>query len=309
MKNLTYILILSSTLIFAQQFKIEHKQNDNNTVNFTYKKSIPNSVTVILELNSLNNTNSPKKIIKTIFKPQGNFLTLKPTNQEENIRFGYSYKYFNNSINPNIDREFVYILPFKKGNQMHVEELSNLGSTYSSKETPKGWKSYSFSSHEQQDIFPARKGVVIKINDGFKPDLSKNFIYSSKMNSVLIEHDDGTIASYSGFDNNKIYVETGDVVYPEINPLGKTTIFDSQKIHKIYFQIYYYHTKEGVKLSNLKSSNQTENIFITPTFINDNKKIKLQKGLSYTSDYNEETLFQNFSKKQVKKYKKGKPIN
>ena len=43
MKKLLYILIFFSIFSFSQEFKIEHKANDDKTVDFRYQKSKPNS--------------------------------------------------------------------------------------------------------------------------------------------------------------------------------------------------------------------------------------------------------------------------
>ena len=86
------------------------------------------------------------------------------------------------------------------------------------------------------------------------------------MNSVKIEHNDGTLALYSGFNKDEIYVNIGDIVYPKYNARGKTEIYDARKKHSINFSVFYYSTKKGVKLSSLSKNNQTEIINITPTF-------------------------------------------
>jgi len=43
MKKLLYILIFFPIFSFSQEFKIEHKANDDKTVDFRYQKSKPNS--------------------------------------------------------------------------------------------------------------------------------------------------------------------------------------------------------------------------------------------------------------------------
>ena len=162
MKKLILLLFIPY-LIIAQDFKIEHKVNDDKTVDFSYKNLISNSITVIVNFSFLENTMSSTKVVEKVSKTEGRLFKLKPMNNEQNIRFNYSYLFFNHNINPKVDDDFVYILPYKKEAQMFVEELSYLGSTYSDKEEPKGWKSYSFSSDEVQKIFPVRKGVVIDV--------------------------------------------------------------------------------------------------------------------------------------------------
>ena len=299
------ILLFFPYLIIAQNFKIEHKVNDDKTVDFSYKNLSPNSITVVVNFSFLENTLSPSRVVEKVSKPEGRLFTLKPMNTEQNIGFNYSYLFFNYKINPKIDNKFVYILPYEKESVMYVEELSYLGSTYSEKEEPKGWKSYSFSSDEVQKIFSVRKGVVIDVVRDYDVDTTKTFTYYNKMNSVKIEHSDGAIALYSGFNKNEIYVNKGDMVYPKYNALGQTIIYDNRKKHRINFSLYYYSTKNGLKLSSLFKNDQVENIYITPTFFQNNESVELKKDFFYESDYNDKTLFQNLSKRQIKKYKKG----
>jgi len=309
MKKLLYILILFPFFSFSQEFKIEYKVNDDKSIDFRYQKSKPNSITAILEFSFMSNTSSPRTIVKKLNKSQGSFITLKPTNADQNIGFNYTYKYFNQTINPTLDKEFVYILPYKKGSKMNVEELDFLGEKYSNKKKPKGWKAYSFKSDVPQEIYPTRKGVVIEVVNKHEPDLTKTYSFYNKMNSVKVEHSDGTIANYSGFDKLKISVKPGDIVYPQLNKLGETTVFDNRGFHLINFSISYISTISEMDISNLKSNKQLEYVYISPVFFENGEIIILKKGFAYISDYDEETLFQNFSKRQIKKYKKGKPIN
>tara|TARA_B110000444_G_C18802168_1_gene578000 strand:- start:546 stop:1475 length:930 start_codon:yes stop_codon:yes gene_type:complete len=309
MKKLLYVLFLTPIFTFSQEFKIDHKRNDDKTVNFRYQKSKPNSITAILVFSFMSNTSSSRTIIQKLSKSQGSFITLKPTNADENIGFNYTYKYFNQTINPTLDEDFVYILPYKKGTKMNVEELDYLGEKYSNKKKPKGWKAYSFKSDVSQEIYPTRRGVVIEVVNKHEPDLTKTYSFYNKMNSVKVEHGDGTIANYSGFDKLKISVKPGDIVYPQINKLGETTVFDNRGFHLINFSISYIRTISGVNISNLKNNEQLEYIYVSPVFFENGETIVLKKGFPYISDFDEETLFQNFSKRQIKKYKKGKPID
>lgn len=307
MKKLILLLFIPYTLI-AQNFKIEHKVNDDKTVDFSYRNLSANTVTVIVNFSFLENSMSSTKVVEKVSKAEGRLFKLKPANKEQNIGFNYSYLFFNHNINPKVDDEFVYILPYKKETQMFVEELSYLGSTYSNKEEPKGWKSYSFSSDQVQKIFPVRKGVVIDVVRDYDVDTTKTFTYYNKMNSVKIEHNDGTLALYSGFNKDEIYVNIGDMVYPKYNALGKTEVYDARKKHRINFSLFYYSTKKGVKLSSLFKNDQTEVIYLTPTFYQNGESVNLKKDFFYESDYDDKTLFQNLSKRQIKKYKKGNLI-
>ena len=50
-------------------------------------------------------------------------------------------------------------------------------------------------------------------------------------------------------------------------------------------------------------------VFIDPVFFHKNNNSALDFNALYESDFNEATLFQNFNKRQIRNYKKGKLIN
>ena len=113
MKKLILLLFIPYTLI-SQNFKIEHKVNDDKTVDFSYRNLSANTVTVIVNFSFLENSMSSTKVVEKVSKPEGKLFKLKPANKEQNIGFNYSYFFFNYNINPKVDHEFVYILPYKK---------------------------------------------------------------------------------------------------------------------------------------------------------------------------------------------------
>ena len=85
------------------------------------------------------------------------------------------------------------------------------------------------------------KGIVVEITNEFKTDPSLKYEFTSKMNRVLIEHSDGTYASYTGFKKDLIFVKLGQTVYPQ-TPLGTLDQFNNSS-YRLYFNIHYLVTK------------------------------------------------------------------
>lgn len=86
-------------------------------------------------------------------------------------------------------------------------------------------------------IYNMRKGIVIDVINEFKTDSLDAYKYTSKMNKIFIEHDDGTIARYVGFNSKSIFIKPGQTVYPQTK-LGVLDIFNNS-VYRLYFDIYY----------------------------------------------------------------------
>lgn len=308
--NYSLFLILVLFLGRAQSLKVEHRINKDNSVEFFYEKTEFNTHTIILNFGYLNNTSASDKVIKRVSNKTGKLLKIRPIDSQQQIGFNYSVRYYNYAVNPKIDNDFIYILPFEKGQKMQVEPLVNLGVISSNRQfMAKNFKAVSFTSSNAVDIYPARKGVVIEITNSYTPDLSKNFVYHNKMNYITIEHNDGSLARYSGFDKNSMKVSLGQSVYPTLTNMGTTAIYDKSMLHRINFYVCYVNTKDGIKLMDLNNYKLLEMVFIDPVFFHKNNNAALDFNALYESDFNEATLFQNFNKRQIRNYKKGKLIN
>jgi hypothetical protein len=91
--------------------------------------------------------------------------------------------------------------------------------------------------------------------------------------------------------------------------MGTTAIYDKSMLHRINFYVCYVNTKDGIKLMDLNNYKLLEMVFIDPVFFHKNNNAALDFNALYESDFNEATLFQNFNKRQIRNYKKGKLIN
>ena len=304
MKNLIIFILLIQFLESNAQQKIEinYVENQDNSVSFNYKKNVSGSYLVVLDFSNLSNTREQRRINKIVQNKSGSILKLKPINKENRIGFNYKYIYYRGNINSKINKEYPYILPFKKEEKVVPRELYSLENKYLNEKTPKGWKSYSFTFNEPKKIMAIRKGKVIEVKDIYNPDNNLEISYYSQQNLISIEHKDGSVATYKGFEKSKILVNEGETVYPQ-TILGEITKFDKRNIYRLYLSLYSYTTKKNISLSTIKSSDDYEITYLTPKFFTKNSLNKLIDLKQYIVDYDEKTLFKEMRKKEIKKFK------
>ena len=305
MKKLTLLLLLIPILSFGQKIEIDYVRNNDNSVNFNYKKNIAGSYLVILEFSNLSNTRAQRKVSKILKNNSGSFLKLKPINEENRIGFQYQTMYFKGNVNSKVNEDYPYILPFNKGDKIIPRENYSLENRYLNEEIPKGWKSYSFTFNEPKEVKAIRKGIIIEIKDIYTPDYSTEVSYYSEQNSISIEHIDGTVATYKGFDKNTIQLKEGEVVYPQTT-LGQLVKYDNRDIHRLYLTLYSYTTKDNISLFRLNSSDDYEITYLTPKFYVRNSLEILKDNNEYLVDFNEKTQFKEMKKREIKKFKINK---
>ena len=298
-----HFLFVSNSIISQQKIEVDYVVNNDNSVNFNYKKNVTGSYLVILEFSNLSNTRTQRRVSKILKNNSGSFLKLKPTNEENGIGFQYRTMYFKGSVNSKIDENYPYILPFNKGDKITPRELYSIENIYLNQEVPKDWKSYSFTFNEKKEVKAIRKGIVIEIEDTYNPDYSIEASYYSDQNSISIEHLDGSVVTYKGFDKNTIQVKEGETVYPQTT-LGQLVQFDKRDIYRLYLTLYSYTTKDNISLFSLNSSDDYEIKYITPKFYVENSLEILKDNNEYIVDFDEKTQFKEMRKKEIKKFKK-----
>ena len=305
-KKLILLLLLIPAISFGQDdiIEVDYIINTDKSVSFNYKKNHPGSYFLIVTFNSLNNTraNTFRRVINS---PSGSLIKLKPTNPDEGIGFQYSFQYYEGNLNSKIQYDYPYILPFDKGKTNFVNELYSLENAYLKKDLPKNWKSYSFEFINPEIVRAIRKGIVVEIINKFKSKSDNIYSYYSEQNSIKIEHKDGSIASYKGFGNNQINVKIGQLVFPQTK-LGKLAKYDSREIYRLYLSLYSFKTKDGKSLNIIKSSDIEIN-YITPKFYINGDIKELKNRERFKVDYDENILFKEMRKREIKRYKSSKP--
>lgn len=296
------VLLCHSTILKAQERVVEVTavRNNDNSVDFFYKKTKPGSYTVKLEFENLKNTFASDYYEQVINENSGRLTTLRPTNKDSGIGYGYKTSYVFGNARPKVDSLFQYILPFKLGKKSAIYESWNISEKYLGAQKVESWKSYSIKSKTSDSIFAMRKGIVVDIKNDFQNDTLTKMIYTSKTNNIVIEHEDGTYATYKGFKKDSFKVKLGDTVYPN-TMLGTLNKFNNEN-YILHFTIYYIDNSLLFKKSTLK----TPYIYLTPYFYTKEGVIKVVSKSSYTADCTDTILTKEMTKKEIKQRLKSK---
>ena len=300
---LTIALLFSILLLKAQEnvLKVTSNINTDKSVSFTADKSVPGTYTIVLKFNSISNCNYFPNENYAINDNRNNFLTLRPSNKQQGIGYSYNYTYIKGKLNPKYDPNFVYLLPYQKGVKVKVTEAGFLNAAYFGTETPPDWKVYRFFTDNADTVTVARKGIVISVQDIYE-ESSEDLAYTTKVNQIEIEHEDGTIARYRGFKKG-IFVKLGQKVLPA-EPLGISSKTGTNGNYNISFTLSYLKTVdfESVRSKNLKGRKSLYG-FITPYFcIEENTNSILQNRAQYTAITPIEIVKTELTKRELKTF-------
>ncbi len=306
MRILVFYLFLSFVFIskiFAQDnvIEISHQYNEDKTVDISYIKHLPGNYYLELTFKKLENCRNSG--FKGVVKGRaGKLLRLKPLDEKKGIQFSYRYNYIYGTPNPKINRDFLYVLPFKSGKTIDIVETTDIREMAHESKKEKTWKSFLVRRSSADTVCSMRKGIVIKIVAKYNENRSDDYNYTSKMNTITIEHKDGTFSKYRGFNKDLIFVKLGQTVYPQ-TPLGVLYRFDNSS-YRLYFDVTY---RKPVNDSFFKQRTFTDEIllaFLNPYFYTKDGVVKLNHSQKYTVDINNDIYFKEFSRRERRKYKK-----
>jgi len=269
-----FFLVLTINL-YAQQnpnLYIKVNKNADNTVDFYYDKEAAGSFIVSLNFSKLENTET--KIVSkfNITANSGFLFKLKPLDKNKKIDFFYSYNVTQGYLNPILDPDVTYILPFKKGKKVKIFWGTRPGIS------PEKWKKYVVNSNNQDSVFAMRKGVVVVIRTltMFDKDEVTKETKKVLLKEIVVEHADGTFASYSGIEENSIAVKIGQTVNPQ-SYIGLMDKLNGGR-YSFTFDIYYHESDEKNDRGNL--------VAVNPNFLTQNGIEKLENKKEYVVKYN-----------------------
>ncbi|RZK64375.1 MAG: hypothetical protein EOO95_11200 [Pedobacter sp.] len=301
----TSVLLTIASLAFFKaeaqdSFQISYRVNTNKSVDFDYQKSDPGTFTVLLKFNDLTNSLASREQQITSKNYSGRLLSLTPDNKDNGIGFGYSYTYIRGKLKPKYNPDFLYLIPYKKDVIVRVAESSFVNATYFGSTTPDDWKVYKFFTKTADTVTAIRKGIVVEVRDLHETDESADVAYTSKINDLIIEHSDGTLASYRGFKKGSISVKVGETVLPGSN-LGINTKTNGNTFYGVSIMLYYLKSVdfESAKNANLKTSKSLYGI-ITPHFSTvESADVIPEPQQEYTSLRNPDVVKKELSKKEI----------
>lgn len=300
--TLAFLLLSLSVLkIKAQEstVKLNHTVNPDKSVDLEYRKEDPGTYSLMLRFPQLSNSYFSDSQVFSVVGNSGRLLKLSPTNKEQGIGFSYSYSFIRGKLNPKYNADFVYLLPYKNGTLVRVNEMGYVGSRYFGKTAPEDWKVYSFATEKEDSVTAVRKGVVVEIKDLYENNESSKFEYTSKVNELTVEHADGTLAIYKSFKKGSFAVKVGQTVYPG-TVLGINSKYGENR--QYYVSLYITYLK-SMDFESARNSQNPKSLygFLTPHFYtaSDPFAILVPKK-EYTVENTPEIVKKEFSKKELK---------
>lgn len=298
MKN--YLLIFLSIGFFhayaQSSIKLTRQVNKDNSVNVNYSSDYEGSVSIYIDFTDYTNTFPPrKKYIINDFS--GTLFTLRPLDKDKCINFSYIFTYIRGIPDPKTDKDFIYLIPFKPKTSCTVSSLTNIRDEFFGLESSENWKTIQFISSKPDTVCAVRKGIVVKVENSYSTDISKEYIYKKNINRVMVEHPDGTLASYSGFDGKNIFVKEGDKIFPN-QAIGQLAQYDKRGDYILHLSVFYL-TENPNKFQEAK--NKFSYAYLDPIFLTENGNNRLEENTGYNSIISDEIIKKEMSKKEIKK--------
>jgi len=228
--------------------------------------------------------------------------TLLPIDPNQTTNFKYSYTYIRGCMKPNINPEFVYLLPIGTGKSTKANqlELVHIGKN----PEPKDYYALSFKVNAGDTIYAARRGIVYLVKDTANLT-GEGYTYSSKDNYIEIFHEDCSFGHYEVFDKSLVkegqQVEAGD---PMAIAGGEKYVSGAHVRFYVYYnfeQKYAIKNSDGTDVKNYWA-------YVPLVFYTQEEKAKmLTMNKEYTCEKPESIIIQEMSKRELKNWRKKKP--
>ncbi len=309
MKKILYCCFLQAIVSIAWTQEtvvvLQSQIKADNSVEISYRKYRPGSYTVVLNFSTLTNVSYSTETKHTIPNEQGVLITLRPQDKNQSINYRYTYSYIAGELNPKIQTNFPYLLPFKPGTKAKVFESGYAYQMYFGANKPEDWKCYEFRTATADSILASRKGLVVEVVDKYEQPYVEGVEFTTNENYLIVEHEDGTLMRYLGFKQGSFSVKHGQLVFPG-TPLG--IISERRKnYYRMSLLLYSLQSADMESYKNQTLSNHKSLYKIgTPQFVyDDNATGFLIPMKDYTTYSNEEYISKEMSKRELKKYKTG----
>jgi hypothetical protein len=237
-------------------------------------------VYLVLNFNYLNYASFSEDLpyIKRINPGSTQLFTIFREPNQPNPNFNIEYKWYHSHPAPETETHFPYLIPAKPGTIVKVTDFNIKGE----------YKAIGFILEQSDEVFAARKGIVVNISEDFDPAVAAS--NQNRQNFVHILHDDGTIGEYINFTFKGVDCEIGQKIFPG-EKIGKAAA-SAGSLPVIGFALFH------------ESLNSKNFIYLLVEFSLDKSKTSL---LTYGNEYKvvhpEETIAKELSRKEAKSLK------
>ncbi len=302
---LTLWLLLIAGSLPAQEGKVVVSTNKNTrgeetSLVFTANNQSVARQTIILELEGgrYGRADGGLPVIRVLQPGTNRLLTLSELQQSP----GYGFTWVSGCLETR-PSPVTYLLPVAPGKSTKIDTLYNVEETYLGKASPKNWSAYALTAQPGDTIYASRRGMVIEVEESMPRSTTEGISYASARNFVVVEHEDCTRGRYELFAENAVAPQPGEWVEAG-SPLG--TVMDGSNYlngTQIRFSVYYPDITRTMMQEMRKFNNITyPNAYVKPAFYG----VKdLRARSTYRSEHPESVIFQEMSKRDIKKWKKA----
>lgn len=246
-----------------------------------------------LQLENIRNVADSLKVTRlynlNLTADRGTLFTLYPADRNKEMLCSFSFSYKVGTIKPKVDNSIIYLLPFKENKKVTIYE----GKRFDVK--PDVWKRYMVYSDTKDTIYAMRKGVVVDIRK-FAVNDNENITGQSGVKyrtEVIIEHADGTLASYSGLDEASLFVSLNQTINPHARIGVVDTFGNAGQNQNFSFNIYYFYDEETEDYAGKKTRIIEKSVM--PKFLTTSGKVKLLGKSDYKGLCNAEVMSQELN--------------
>jgi len=298
MKKVFFILLFISTITCAQTSGIKKavyskKNKDGNYEFYAENKDAFNKVVFINFKKLTNSSFGNNRIYSKTIKPGKNVLfVLEKSDEDKPMSFSYHYELKKGCKKVEINNDIKYLLPVSPYKKTRVKFRTYKNLKNSEEDSPKDFNLMSFNMHEGDTVFASRSGLI-SLDEVKHIDMYGN-ILENELFSISIMHKDCSFSTYSFMKS--LLINLGEFVIAG-HPIGIAK-------GSISFKLYYLEpTAEKDKETN--KIYYDNNLRYVPVHFDLAKgETKLDSTKSYQPIHRFETITQEMSKREVKKYKK-----
>lgn len=229
---LVLLLFISSLFSTDNSVKIKARKADNYVIVDGTNKN-PFSITVKYKVSYMNLKSEKKLPLLFVLKPFTKKEVLRLKILKSNFTYKAHYDWTIGSKDAKHDNSYIYTLPYKKGTSHRVSQGFN------GKFTHFGKSQYAvdFGMKEGTGVHAARNGIVVKVKSDSNLG-GANRSFEKHANEIIIEHDDGTLASYTHLKQNGVIVKVSQKVKQGelIGYSGKTGYAQGPHLHFIVYK-------------------------------------------------------------------------
>lgn len=287
------VLLLCGIPFFAQP-QVGIVRRPDKTIDFYLDAAgAPGTRTVLLDIASLTNCDSPAGEYPIVVSNDGAFLTLRPHNPRIEIGCDYTYRVVDAWLDAPVERSFVYRLPCTAARPVKVAVRRDDSQAGVSKD----YCACYFACGEGDTLYAARRGVVTQVKQGGNTPANRDRECALRDTYLYVEHADGSIARYGMPESGRLAVGVGDVVFPD-TPLafaGAGSTSFSVALYRVALN-----KGKNAELYYVLSE------YFDPLFATDRGNTRLRSGESYRPVVTQQLVRREMTEKEAKRHGRGR---